>query len=272
MRILFWNTHNNNLNEYIVNLVIDNAIDVLVMAEYDADEKELAELFRSRGSALELQNTIGCNRISFWCNYRDIEPAIQESYYSIQIIKSEYIICCVHLITDLYGDRTDERLEIIRGIIEDIEITEKKINSKKTIIIGDINEMPYGKGCLNANGFHALPVLNVDDTPTRRVNNKEYRKFYNPMWNLLGDFSYPPGTYYFNQAKLHNPMWYMLDQVILSQEVLPLFKKESLKILTSCSYADLVDDKMRPNINVSDHFPIMCEIKEEGKKGENKNE
>lgn len=40
MKILFWNTHN-NVNEYIVNLVIDNDIDVLVMVEYEDELKML---------------------------------------------------------------------------------------------------------------------------------------------------------------------------------------------------------------------------------------
>lgn len=44
LKILFWNTHSNNVNEYIVNLVIDNGIDVLVMAEYEDNEDELKML------------------------------------------------------------------------------------------------------------------------------------------------------------------------------------------------------------------------------------
>ena len=79
----------------------------------------------------------------------------------------------------------------------------------------------------------------------------------------MGDFSYPPGTYYLNQAKLYSPMWYMLDQVIVSKDVLPLLKKESVKIITSCGYSDLVDKNQHPDKKISDHFPIMCEIVDE---------
>lgn len=147
----------------------------------------------------------------------------------------------------------------------DIHKIEDNIQTQRTIVIGDINEMPYGRGCLNANGFHGLPALNISDKPTRTVNEIEYRKFYNPMWNLMGDFDYPPGTFYVNQSKLHSPMWYMLDQVIISQDVLPIFNKDSLKIITVCSYADLVDDSKHPNRKISDHFPIMCEIEDEQK-------
>ena len=62
LKILFWNTHSNNVNEYIVNLVIDNGIDVLVMAEYEDNEDELKMLFDKAGISLTLQNTIGCTR------------------------------------------------------------------------------------------------------------------------------------------------------------------------------------------------------------------
>ena len=154
-------------------------------------------------------------------------------------------------------------MAIIQEIMYEINEIENKIKSYKIVIIGDFNEMPYGRGCLSANGFHGLPVLNTSDTPTRKVNQIEYRKFYNPMWNFMGDFSYPPGTYYLNQAKLYSPMWYMLDQVIVSKDVLPLLKKESVKIITSCGYSDLVDKNQHPDKKISDHFPIMCEIVDE---------
>jgi len=260
---MFWNTYENDkINEYIINLILDYDIDIFVAAEYNADENELKTLFKKYNCNLVQCITLGCERIKLWSNYVNIKPGIQNKYYSIQIVQDKYILCCVHLMTDMNGDRSDERLEKIQNIMYDINEIEKKINSQKTIIIGDFNEMPYGKGCLNANGFHGLPVLNEKDKPIRTINEKEYRKFYNPMWNFMGDFSYPPGTYYLNQAKLYSPIWYILDQIIISKDVLPIFVKENLKIITSCSYSDLKDKKQRPNKEISDHFPIMCEIKE----------
>lgn len=261
MKILFWNTkRNKNINPYIVNLVCDHEVDVLVVAEYRADAIELGYLFQESRTFLEKCNTLGCDRLDIWSSYKNIEAGLQDSYYSIQIISNEYILCGVHMITDLHGDRSDERLLIAQQIMHDVQKTEEKIKSQKTIIVGDMNEMPYGKSCLNANGFHGLPALNISDKSTRKVNKREYRKFYNPMWNLLGDFEYPPGTYYLNQSKLHSPMWYMLDQVMISMDVLPLFHRERLKIITSGSLFDLKDSGGHPNKKISDHFPIICEI------------
>lgn len=264
MKILFWNTNKNeNINPYVVNLVQDYNIDLLVLAEYAADGETLSEWLGAGRQRLAYGNTLGCDRIQIWSSYVNIEAGVQDTYYSMQVIQDEFILCCVHLASDLHGDYSDERLAIIRRIMHDIKTMENEIHSQKTIIIGDINEMPYGRGCLNADGFHGLPALEAGDKPTRKVHGVAYRKFYNPMWSLLGDFSYPPGTYFRNQAKLHSPMWYMHDQVILSKDVLRLFNKESLQIITSCGGVDFMDKNKHPNKKISDHFPIVCEIRDE---------
>lgn len=261
MRILFWNTKGNKaINPYIVHLVIDYDIDIFILAEYDADKTELKELLKKYHLKHYFCFARGCNRISIWSNYDNMKSGPQDTHYSIQIIKDKYILCGIHLMSDSFGGMCDERFARMREIIYEIGRVEQKIMTKNTIIIGDFNETPYDRGCLNADGFHGLPALTMNDTPTRVVSGREYRKFYNPMWNFMGDFSYPPGTYYLNQSKLYSPMWYIVDQVILSQDILPLFKRESLKIITTCHHFDLMDKNEHPNKKISDHFPIMCEI------------
>lgn len=158
----------------------------------------------------------------------------------------------------MHGNKSDERLEVIKEIKYDINKQKQNTDTNKVIIIGDFNEMPYDKGCLNANGFHGLPVLSFEDKKTRKVNGKNYEKYYNPMWNFFGNFDYPPGTYYSFQSSLHAPMWYIFDQVLISQEVIPFFKKESLKIITN----GLKNKNGQPNKKISDHFPILIEIEE----------
>lgn len=107
MRILFWNTNRNKINQYIADLVRDYNIDVLIMAEYEDERNKLESLLQSYNKPLVEHNTLGCDRISIWSNYADVEPGIQDTYYSIQIIRRKCIVCCTHLFTDLHGDRSD---------------------------------------------------------------------------------------------------------------------------------------------------------------------
>lgn len=80
--------------------------------------------------------------------------------------------------------------------------------------------------CSIITGLSGGAALQILDKGSRTVYGKEYEKMYNPMWNLFGDFKYPPGTYYRVESKLYNPCWFMLDQVIISQSMIPLMVKE----------------------------------------------
>lgn len=259
MKVLFWNTNRNkNINVYLKSIIEENAIDIVILAEYRADGDEISK-WHSNNKRLIKCNTLGCDRIHIWSIYPQMMPSVQEKYYSIQLL-DDFVICSLHLMSDTYGDRADERLAMVQRMMIDIKEAEEDIGSKKSIIVGDFNAMPYEKTCLSASGIHGLPSLSDTDNATRVVNTIEYRKFYNPMWNLMGDFSFPPGTYYLNKAELHNPMWHMLDQVIISQDAINSFNKNSLKILTACSISDLKDKNNHPNKEISDHFPLVFEV------------
>lgn len=264
MKILFWNTNRNkDINGYVSSLISNNSIDILALAEYTADINELLRMSCSQGVRLMEYTTIGCERIKFFGNYKNVEPATQDKYYSIQIIDEQYIICGVHLPSDLYGDKTNERYMISRRIIYDVQEEEKKLLNPKTIIMGDFNEMPYCSSCLNADAFHALPVFEESRQAYRAVLGSVFKKYYNPMWNFLGDFSYPPGTYYRNEATIASPMWFLLDQFVFGWETVPLIHREQLRIITECKYGKLFDINGHPNKRISDHFPIMCEINDD---------
>lgn len=261
MRLLFWNTYNNkNINSYVMSLVEENEIDILVLAEYTGNENELSEYLQQCKKRLFKWNTLGCDRIKIWGNYVNVEPVSQNKYYSIQVVDRQYIVCGVHMYSNLNGECYDERTHLAGEIMYDIKSIKDKIYSDKVIILGDMNESPYEKTCLSANGFHALPALKVSDKKTRIIYQKEYEKMYNPMWNLFGDFEYPPGTYYRTESRFCNPGWYMLDQVIISQAMISSFVRKGLRIITVCGEGKLYTDKKYPNRNISDHCPIMCEF------------
>ena len=45
MRVCFWNTNKNeNINEYISDIVVEQEIDILALAEYESDIEELKKI------------------------------------------------------------------------------------------------------------------------------------------------------------------------------------------------------------------------------------
>ena len=259
MRLLFWNTYNNrDINKYIWGMVEENKIDIVILAEYNSDIKQLDQLLMNSSKRLHRWSTIGSERIKIWGNYIDVQPGIQDKYYSLQVVNGECIICGVHMFSNMNGERNDERQVLAFQVMREIDELKKKINSDKVIIVGDMNESPYEKTCLSARGFHGLPALMEEDDKYRRVSGTIYEKMYNPMWNLFGDFSYPPGTYYLSESKLCTPSWYMIDQIIISHSMINILKRDDLKIIVECMGEKFYTKKKHPDKKISDHFPVMC--------------
>ena len=87
--------------------------------------------------------------------------------------------------------------------------------------------------------------------------------FYNPMWNLLGDFQQPYGTYYYSGSNPVNTYWNIYDQVIIRPALRKRFVNDSLIIIQETKTRYLLDRNGHPDKKFSDHLPIVFEIKEE---------
>lgn len=161
-------------------------------------------------------------------------------------------LSCVHLPSNLYVD-DNTRLIAVHSIKNSINSIEN-VFGKNTIIVGDFNADPHDDTMINAQGFHSLPDRKFVKNG-RTILKNYYDAFYNPMWNLYGDFTPPTGTYFYNNCKSRNQLWYLYDQVIMRYEMIRYFQENSLMIITE-NISGLTG---RPKI--SDHFPIVFSLK-----------
>lgn len=262
MRICFWNTNKNReINKYIVDIMAEHLIDIFILAEYEANIEHLQQTLTSHSIITEQGLTIGCDRITILHRKKNVEPGFQNKYCSMQIIEGKYLLVCLHLPSKLYANRLKKDIAISR-IVEEIQKYEKKLGTEKTIIAGDINENPYETGCLGAIGFHGIPVYKEAVRKYRIIMDEYFEMFYNPMWNLLGDFSFPPGTYYYSSNEVENSFWNMYDQVMIRPCLREYFVDDELKILFETRTEKLIDKNNHPAKNISDHLPIIFEIRE----------
>ena len=208
MKYLFWNTHNNKeINPILCDLIIENDISVVILAEYSANIKTLCTLLKTCGVHMQEGTTIGCERINILVNCRvNIEPELQTDRASFQIINKSTILCGLHLNSQIYSDNEERRNIYIGQIVSNILAVEKKIGTNNSIVVGDFNINPYDKSCISATKFHGIPIYEEARKKSRKVAGQEFYMFYNPMWNFFGDFSEPYGTYYHSSADTINPM------------------------------------------------------------------
>lgn len=259
MNIAFWNTHRNKeINSLIVNLVIQRDIDVVALAEYDANLDELKEKLNENGIHEYYTSDI-CERIKLFGRLPSADPGYVDKYCSFLKVNDDVTFCTVHFPSKRFRNPIDYLSEIGKIVNEMEEI--KKTETGKFIVMGDFNLNPYDLEMVGFKGFNAIPEsMYVKRKKSRSQDDVEYPLFYNPMWGCFGDNSYPPGTYYWRSPSSENPYWNMLDQVLISEPLIDRFKKESLEIVTEIGDMKLYNSNWQPNQHISDHFPIIFSL------------
>lgn len=264
MKVLFWNTHKNReINPILSELIIENDISIAVLAEYEAEIENLILHLSEQGKEMHQYFTVGCDRIKIIGSIKNVEPASQSDYASMQIVNKDVILCCIHLPSQIYSTGEGMRNIIISRTVSDICSVETDLNTKNTIVVGDFNINPYDQGCVGATLFHGMPVYCEAKRQSRTVAGQEFHMFYNPMWNFLGDFQKPYGTYYYRGNDTRNTYWHLYDQVIIRPALRNRFVDDSLKILTETQTRYLLNSNEHPDTQISDHLPIMFEIQED---------
>ena len=257
MRYAFWNANGKSNNEYISSLVMDNGVDTLILSEYK--RLNISELIERLG--FDVIPSAGCEEIIILGDSNAFEMCTQEKRFSIQIVNNDYLLCGLHLTSKLFDSCGDRRLIEIEQILSDISEIQNQRGITEVVFVGDFNDDPFEKSIINVQAFHALPSIRDLEKEYRQIENKAFRRYYNPMWNLLGDNDGVPGTYYYaNSPNPSESFWHMLDQVIISKGLYDRFIFNQLRIVTETSRGPLTNHNGHPNEKISDHFPIIFEI------------
>lgn len=264
MKVLFWNTYKNtNINETISELTAENNASIIVLAEYIASVDDLlSSLLLQYGIKMQRYGSC-CERITIIGSVSDVEVRFDSDHTTIQIINGKDILCCVHLNSKIFSDHEAQREILIDQLMQELCAIEKELGSENTMIVGDFNINPYDPSCIDARYLHSLPIYEETKRRTRTVAGNEYSMFYNPMWRFLGDENEPYGTYYCNNSGSVNTYWILYDQVIIRPALRKRFVDDSLRIITETQSKYLLDSNGHPDKTISDHLPIMFEIKEE---------
>lgn len=261
MRFLFWNTKKNNVDDYILKIIREQRIDVFCAAEYSGNIESLCSELKAYKSFDEIFAP-GCDRIKIIGNINDFSVSFQSTYYSMQLFRNDYLLCFLHLPSRIYEDSYFRREAVVTEIMEKVKEFEADSGIDKIVITGDFNINPYEELCLRANKLHSIPYEFEAIRDKRIYCGKDYKMFYNPMWNFLGDQKFPFGTYYLASSDAICPFWNIYDQVLIRPSLLSRFKKNELNIITHCENENLYDEQFHPRKEISDHLPIVFELED----------
>lgn len=257
MNIAFWNTHKNKeINEFLMLMIIENDIDIMIIAEYEDNINNLINDLYIRGMLYIEAPIIACKKIKMLYKKRiTVEINSDCSNYVSMFISNEGIefeLFTTHFPSKLYTSDDNRRL-IARVLKDNIE------QYDKALVVGDFNCNPFETTISALSGLLALPTK---EYKKRRVAGVEKRVLYNPMWKFLGDFEINSGTYFYNSSDDLNYYWNLFDQVLISQELVGKFNSDKLKIVKEINKTSLLNEK-KINTKISDHLPIVFSIEED---------
>lgn len=266
LRFLFWNANGRSSVEPVIDVVREHEVDVVVLAEWPSP-RELLEGLNSDGPVrfhlpLNLSERlvflVGAPSGSFASVHDGSGVAIRRFAPPIGL---DVTIVALHLPSKRFLSDEEQSLLSTR-VARLIERVENDIGHRRTLVIGDLNMNPFEAGVAGSEGFHGVMSRAVADREVRTVVGEERRFFYNPMWSLLGDGSPgPPGTYFYQSSSPVSFFWNTFDQALMRPDLARAFESGDVEIVTSARGMSLLTARGTPNVDVSDHLPIIVTVR-----------
>ena len=238
MKIIFWNTYKNkDINNFLIDLIIENECDILVLAEYIGDEINLINELYLKDYQMESYQGFACKKIKIFYK-SDIEVDFgndNSDYLSIKVKRNNlyFSLFAVHFPSKLYVP-DDNRQMIARNLKNDID------EQENAAIVGDFNSNPFEKTMVAASCLSALPTSAYKE---RTVQGNKCKILYNPMWTFFDDFDKFPGTYFCRKSNDIDYFWNIYDQILLTNSLSKKLVKGSIKIIKNIGDINLIKRK-----------------------------
>lgn len=272
MNIGFWNIYKKDNSDVIVQIMIENEIDIMCLAEVKSNQITIDII--KKYSAITNKNLYAIkstkDKVIFLSrlDYK-IFTDLSAKYNSKRLVsflielptKIKINLIGVHFHSKNNWSDISLAMECVTlsNAIKDIEKFTKTTN---TILIGDFNMNPFESGLLSTNGLNTISDKEYLKTNKGRlVDNTHYPFFYNPMWNFFGDKKEAKGTFFYRNSGNISYEWNLFDQVLLRPSLIKHLNHDAIKIITKTSTQKLISKFGRPDKkDYSDHLPIILNL------------
>lgn len=270
MNVLFWNIgKKKTFSNVIVDVVKEESIDLIAFAEIPNNETSFFENeLKKADISYTYLTPIKHTKVEVYykSSVVDIINAYDGKRISVNKVHSnkngnEYYLVFCHL-KDAYSTDKSQLQGFARSVVKEILEHEEAVKSKRTLVCGDFNMNPYENAMIECDGFNAMPTEKIAKKGHRKVEGKSYEMFYNPMWGLMGDLNgqLVSGTYYYDPLLPIQQYWHIVDQVIMRPEMVSVFEKKQLKILSKGHTYNLLNRNNNMSNKFSDHLPIKFQL------------
>lgn len=261
LNILFWNLKRNAIEDYIIDCIVENNVDIAIFSEFDGldfnkIEKNLGNMY---ARILAVQND---RKVSLIAKTTFSVTIVQQqnryTIYNVKTALKDYLLTAIHL-EDRRNYKPAERIETIKCLVADIEQTEELFKCSNTIVIGDFNANPYDEELLSKFAFNAVLYKTIiDKSELTNPNSLKRKRFYNPILHYISEDTEMYGSFY-HEKEYATPYWHCLDQVLVRKGLAN--SVNHVKYLKKINTKDLLENTI-PNVKISDHLPLLVSLLE----------
>ncbi|MDP5199930.1 endonuclease/exonuclease/phosphatase family protein [Flavobacterium sp. DG2-3] len=195
-------------------------------------------------------------------------------FIHLQKIKSmeEFNIAAVHLHSKVNNSERQQLWKNLPLIQKIKEFEKTSTNNNNTILAGDFNHNPHESDLCEPNMINGVENKELIKTLLNYpISKKKYDFWYNPMWNLLGDYDYlnrkakVTGTY-FRYTEDETPIWNLFDGFIIRPSLVDKVNYRQTKIITKTKMINFLKpftikkDESLIKEDLSDHLPVKFSL------------
>lgn len=261
LNILFWNLKRNSIEDYIVDCIVENNVDIAVFSEFKGIdftkiEKNLGKMYARILAVQDDRKVTLIAKTTF--SVMLVQQQNRYNIYNVKTAVKDYLLVAVHL-EDRRNYETPDRKKTIEHLIVDVEQTEELLECSNTIIIGDFNANPYDEELTSKYAFNAVLFKSIiDKNEFTNPNSLRQKRFYNPILHYISEDTEMYGSFYHEQNHM-TPYWYCLDQVLVRKSLSN--SVNHVEYLKRIDTRDLLVNKI-PNGKISDHLPLLVSLME----------
>lgn len=263
LNILFWNLRKNAIEDYIIECIAENNIDIAIFSEYESInfaliENKLGKMYRRIfGVQADKKVSLIAKRT---LNVTVVQQQHRYNLYSVKTGIKDYILVAIHL-EDRRNYAIADRKYTIQRLVGDIERIEDLLNCSNTIVIGDFNANPYDEELISKYTFNAVLFKSViEKSEFTNPNSLKQKRFYNPILHYISEETEMYGSFYYEQDHMTS-YWHCLDQVLVRKNLVN--NVTNIKYLKKINSQQLLGE-VAPNKEISDHLPLLVCLQEVG--------
>ena len=261
INILYWNLRKNAIEDYIIECIAENDIDIAIFSEYEkidfkSIENKLGKMYmRISGVQADKKVSLLAKKT---LNVTVVQQQHRYTLYSVKTGVNDYILTAVHL-EDRRNFATADRNATIQRLVGDIERTEALLCCGNTIVIGDFNANPYDEELISKYTFNAVLFKSViEKGEFTNPNTIKRKRFYNPILHYISEDTGMYGSFYYDQGHMTS-YWHCLDQMLVRKSLIN--SVTDIKYLKKINSRELIGE-MGPNKEISDHLPLVVCLQE----------